>query len=301
MFAMLGFKSLFSQKILSDIDKYILSELIENNLKYNISELIEKDQELNVIRKWEFDFEGKIIRELDLRESGWSSSIGNKEFMKSKTKLKEFAYDYLENGKINEITQREITDQEEINILRKFEYKSKNEVRESWKLNRDNEFTIEFEEVTKFNKGMIDSSTFMSRTYIGDSYSEFTKTNTFEYDSNNTLKGKKGYFTTRVYPDRKNKGLNEYQDSKSCYLYDQLGKLMKITEYEINQKEEEKMIRLVSFLYNKNSHLIDQINVSYSGNYSPKELEYKINYTDGKVTNVMINDKIFFYELKIRN
>jgi len=300
--SMFVFNTLFSQKILSDIDEIILSDLFENNLKHNLSELIERNEASEITRKWEFNFAGKIIRETDFRGGGWVALPPIRKIPKSKNGLKEFSYFYHPNGHIDRIVQREITDQKEINTVRKFEYLDNTTIQETWSIKKIREFIdMEFEEVTKFKEGVIDSTIFKTRTYLGDGYTGFTKTNIFEYDSDKKMKDRKGYFAIKSYPGSDTTEIREYHDSKSEYFYDRLGKLIKIIDSEFNEKKEEKIARIVKFQYKKSSHLVNQIEV-YGENYIPKETVYKINYNSkGRVEKVAWNENIYFYELKERN
>lgn len=286
----------FGQRAISDIEKYIFDSFFQPVETNKITQIIEEDETSQITRKWVFNEKGQLSKECDWRESGFSSSLG----FSSTTNYKEYIYQYNSEGKIKQIIETQVQDGDTSETIHKFDYSIKNEIKESFRVKKNDLIDIEFIIVTNFKNGLPNSITNLSISHIGEGYVESKTREVYQYDEKKVLSNKANYFSINSYPKNEdNEPKSEMLSVTSEYDYDELGRIIKILEHEFDEKEEDKLHRKIQFQYNEDNLKIANVNMLLGESYRPRELQYEITYkNNGRIKQIKVNDKTYFYKIE---
>lgn len=299
LFLIISTNPVQSQRTISEIEEYIFSSIFNSDVDNKIFQLIEENEKSEVTRKWEFNERGYLSKEYDWRESGFTFRMGGQISSSSTTNYKEILYDYLPNNKIDKLIEMTITTGDTLKIIHQFDYSMESEIKESFRIKKDEFIDLEFIIRTKSSNGLIDTILNNCISHIGEGYVESKIKDVITYDKGNRIKNKVSYFSINSYPvDEHNKLESEQLGLKSTYSYDDFGKILEILEYEFDENGDSKLNRKINFEYNKISSKIIKINLILGESYKPRELKYEIKYEGGIVKSVEVNDKKYFYQIK---
>lgn len=288
------------QKIVSELESYYLSYILDNAKEWSIGELVERNTNLEITRKWEFNSDGKILTEIDYRES--FSSLYEGEILKNESKAsqKSYLYIYGKNGNLEKIIERRIVDDKQ----KENEYiiinNDENLYSEEMILINTESRKTSFRSTTKFSNGKIDTIYHYYSNIIGKSKLESVVKSKYNYNAAGQLLSKVTYSQSFGSPKDYFQNENSEILSKKCiYHYDQENKLKELIEYIFDENGNKEIDRNIIFKYDRNESKPNEIKVNHGKAYSPKIIQYKIKYDlNGMINEIKINGDRFSYKIK---
>ena len=281
-------------KTLNDIEVHIFDELVKPKSK--IAEIVELNEYNVTTRYWRFNKKFQIIKEIDNRPDYWPSNIGWKSNTRQSKKI--YEYEYQTNGKINTVSKTQTSQGEVVKTTYLFTYPNENTIREYHKLQFDKRMNFDFElTYTMSNSRIIEQNQTM-KNFIGDGHVQTDEKRMYVYDE--LLKEINHYFKVNSLPLDNEEDLRlESLGAKTTFAYDSFSRLKKITELEYLEEGGQIINRELHFKYLNKSDKIAKIILKYGENYTPRELEYIIEYTsNGDLKTISVNGKICHYIIK---
>jgi len=290
------------QKALSEIDTYLFEEIF--NSDNQIHEFIELSEESDTIRYWQFNSKRQLIKEVDKRAAYWSSSRNDKKFKSSDAKWKILQYNYLSNGKIKDIIERENGDLEneksDTFSIHHFKYPKDNVIEEFYEIDRgkNKKFDILITKVMKDEQ--IESFSHVMKNYLNHGYIQTNLRSIYKYNINKKIEHKEYYSSVSTYSNNKKQEERlETLGPETLYSYDRLERLISIQEFEFEENGQKKLHKEIHFNYKGRSTKIKKIKVLNGEKYSPRERTFKIKYRiNGSLKSIKINNNCFHYITK---
>ncbi|MEM6967042.1 MAG: hypothetical protein AAF573_19930 [Bacteroidota bacterium] len=292
---MINIQSTYSQKTINDIEEHIFAAFFNLSNDNKIAQIIEENERSEVTRKWKFNEKGQLTKECDWRESGYSSSSSI--INSSTTTYREFVYEYLADGKVNQIMETEVKNGDTLRIHHKFDYTEDDEIRESYRTKLSERLEMEYLVRAKYHNELLDTLTRSNISHMTEVYAVHKTKEIFKYDEKGILTNKMNYSSMNSIPITK---YNRFEELNSIneFIYDDLGRISEIIDNAMDEQGENYLHRKVQFQYEGDGEKIIGV-MTFAESYRPREVNYKIKYKNGRVSQVKVNDDIFHYIVEV--